>query len=37
METADKFPHPNFQGNPYFSLTMIDPDAMTIECLETLR
>lgn len=29
-------PHPNFQGNPYFSLTMIDPDAMTIECLETL-
>lgn len=31
-----QIPHPNFQGNPYFSLTMIDPDAMTIECLETL-
>jgi hypothetical protein len=33
---CSQIPHPNFQGNPNFSVTRIDPHAMTVECLETL-
>ena len=35
-QNCHQIPHPNFSGNPNFSLTMIDPDAMTVQCLETL-
>lgn len=35
-ENCLQIPHPIFSGNPNFSLTMIDPDAMTLQCLETL-
>jgi hypothetical protein len=35
-QNCQQITHPNFPGNPNFSLTMIDPDAMTVECLQTL-